>query len=131
MPRDSGSESPFLDFPFGIDGRGRIATTDANDHVRDMILEVLLTSPGERVNRPDFGCGLRELLFGPASEAVVTSTQFLVHGSLQRWLRDVIDVVEIRVLAQEESLIVEVEYVRLADGSAQRERFFFGAGGTA
>ena len=131
MSRDSGSESPFLDFPFGIDGRGRIATTDVNDHVRDMILEVLLTAPGERVNRPDFGCGLRELLFGPANEAVVTSTQFLVHGSLQRWLRDVIDVVDIRVLAQEESLIVEVEYVRLADGSAQRERFFFGAGGTA
>ena len=131
MPRDATSESPYFDFPFGIDGRGRIATTGADDHVRDMILQVLLTSPGERVNRPDFGCGLRELLFGPASEAVVTSTEFLVHGALQRWLRDLIDVTDIRVLSQQESLIVEVEYIRLADGSAQRERFFFGAGGTA
>jgi hypothetical protein len=131
VPRDAASESPFLDFPFGVDGRGRVATTGVDDHVRDMILEVLLTSPGERVNRPDFGCGLRELLFGPASEAVLASTQFLVHGSLQRWLRDVVDIVAVRVIGQEESLIIEVDYVRLADGQAQRERFFFGAGGSA
>src|SRR5687767_6649700 len=131
MSRDAASESPYLDFPFGIDGRGRIATTGPDDHVRDMILEILLTSPGERVNRPDFGCGLRDLLFGPANDAVAASTQFLVHGALQRWLRDVVDIVEVRALGEDAHLIVEVEYVRLADGSAQRERFFFGAGGIA
>ena len=52
-----------LDHPFHIDGRGGVATTDANDHVRGMIYQALFTNPGERVNRPDFGCGLLQLVF--------------------------------------------------------------------
>ena len=76
----------FLDFPFHVDGRGRSAETAEDDHIRDMIFQVLFTNPGERVNRPDFGCGVKQLVFMPNSDALATATQFLVQGSLQRWL---------------------------------------------
>ena len=79
-----------LDFPFRLDSRGRAAETDTDDHIRDLIVQVLFTNPGERVNRPDFGCGLLQLVFMPNSDALATATQFTVQGALQRWLDDLI-----------------------------------------
>jgi len=71
---------PDIDYPYHFDSRGRTATADYADHVRDLIEQVLFTSPGERVNRPNFGCGLRQLIFAPASDELATATQFLVQG---------------------------------------------------
>jgi phage baseplate assembly protein W len=118
----------FLDHPFHFDGTGRTATTDVDDHVRDMIFQVLFTNPGERVNRPDFGCGLGQLIFMPNSSALATATQFLVHGSLQRWLADVIQVERVVVSAQEERLVVDVAYVRLDTGQRLEDQFSLPAG---
>src|SRR5574337_527162 len=101
---------PFLDFPFRIDGSGRAGTTDEDDHIRDMIYQVLFTSPGERVNRPDFGCGLKNLLFMPNSDALATATQVLVKGSLQKWLENEIQVEKVEARAEEERLSVTVVY---------------------
>jgi uncharacterized protein len=112
-----------LDFPFAFDVRGRAATTGTDDHVRDMIHQVLFTNPGERVNRPDFGCGLLQLVFMPNSDVLATATQFTVLAALQRWLADVVDVEEVRVLNEEEELHVDVVYTRLDDGSRREERF--------
>ncbi len=114
----------FIDYPFRFDGRGRTATTGADDHIRDMIFQVLFTYPGERVNRPDFGSGLRQLVFMPNSDALTTATQFLVLGSLQRWLAGVIKVHRLEVTNQEGNLIVDVAYTRLSDGGLRQERFF-------
>jgi uncharacterized protein len=115
--------SEHLDFPFAFDVRGRAATTRTDDHVRDMIHQVLFTNPGERVNRPDFGCGLLQLVFMPNSDVLATATQFTVLAALQRWLADVVDVEEVRVLNEEEELHVDVVYTRLDDGSRREERF--------
>jgi uncharacterized protein len=115
--------SEHLDFPFAFDVRGRAATTGTDDHVRDMIHQVLFTNPGERVNRPDFGCGLLQLVFMPNSDVLATATQFTVLAALQRWLADVVDVEEVRVLNEEEELHVDVVYTRLDDGSRREERF--------
>ena len=82
----------YLDYPFHTDGRGRTAETDEDDHIRDLIHQVLFTNPGERVNRPDFGCGLKQLVFMPNSDVLATATQMLVQGALQRWLESVIQV---------------------------------------
>lgn len=101
-----------LDFPFRIDGRGRAATTGADDHVRDMIWQVLFTNPGERVNRPDFGCGLKALLFMPNSDVLAATTQTLVKGALQKWLEREIQVETVEVVADDASLEVTVVYVR-------------------
>ena len=120
---------PILDHPFHFDGTGRTATTDTDDHVRDMIFQVLFTNPGERVNRPDFGCGLGQLVFMPNSGALATASQFLVQGSLQRWLSDVIQVERVQVTAEDERLIVDVAYVRLDSGRRLQDRFDLPVGG--
>ena len=79
-----------LDFPYRIDGRGRTAGTGADDHLRDLIEQVLFTSPGERVMRPDFGCGLAQLVFEPNSVTLAATTQMLVQSSLQQHLSHLI-----------------------------------------
>ena len=119
----------FLDHPFHFDAKGRTATTEVDDHVRDMIFQVLFTSPGERVNRPDFGCGLLQLVFAPNSDALATATQFMVQGSLQRWLADVIQVERVLVSSEEERLVVDVAYVRLDNGQRRQDRFTSPTGG--
>jgi phage baseplate assembly protein W len=72
-------------FPFGFNGRGRTAEADGDAHLRQLIEQVLFTYPGERVNRPDFGSGLMQLVFAPSGEELATAAQFLVQGALQRW----------------------------------------------
>jgi len=113
----------FLDFPFHIDGRGRAAETVEDDHIRDMIFQVLFTTPGERVNRPDFGCGLKQLVFMPNSDALAAATQFLVQGSLQRWLETVIQVESVTVEPVDSELRVTVVYSKRSGGSIRRDVF--------
>jgi phage baseplate assembly protein W len=115
--------NPYFDFPLSIDGRGRTATTGLDDHVRDMIHQVLFTSPGERVNRPDFGCGLKALLFLPNSDALAAATQTLVKASLQKWLELEIQVEDVQVRAEDSMLIVTVVYVRRDSGERRTDRF--------
>ncbi len=107
----------YLDFPFHLDGRGRVATTGVDDHVRDMIKQVLFTDPGERVNRPDFGCGLKSLLFMPNSDVLAAATQTLVKSSLQRWLELEIQVEQVEITTDDSRLEVTVVYTRREDGS--------------
>jgi phage baseplate assembly protein W len=107
-----------IDFPFHFDARGHTATTDYADHVRDMIEQLLFTRPGERVNRPDFGCGLLDLVFEPNSPELAATLQVSAEGALQRWLGDVITVDDLTVDAQESTLRVELRYVLLATGES-------------
>lgn len=113
----------YLDHPFHFDGKGRTATTDVDDHVRDMINQVLFTNPGERVNRPDFGCGLMQLVFMPNSDLLATATQFLVQGALQHWLADIIQVERLQIACEDERLIVDIVYMRLDNGQRVQDRF--------
>jgi hypothetical protein len=100
-----------IDYPFHIDGHGRTATTDDDDHIRDMIEQFLFTDPGERVNRPDFGGGLRKLVFAPNSPELATALQFTIQAGLQRWLADLIDVKKLNVTSEEAELRIEIVYV--------------------
>jgi phage baseplate assembly protein W len=99
-----------LAFPFHLTRRGREAHATPEGHVRDMIEQVLFTSPGERVNRPDFGCGLMRMTFTTGNEAIDTATQSLVMGSLQQWLGHVIQVEEVQVSTQDDAMRVTVRY---------------------
>jgi uncharacterized protein len=111
-------------FPFRIDASSRQGAQSLYPaHVNQMIRQVLLTSPGERANLPEFGCGLRQLLFAPHSEALDATTQILVLQALTDWLGEVIDVRDVTVLAPEETgdeaqLSIRIEYVLLATGKA-------------
>ncbi len=99
-----------IDFPYRIARNGRTASTDTDDHIRDMIEQVLFTAPGERVNRPTFGCGLLQLVFAPNSPELAATTQYLMQGSLQQWLGDVILVNAVNVESADSTLRVQVDY---------------------
>jgi uncharacterized protein len=109
-------EPQSLDYPFSVAGDGRATLTLGDDHVRDMIEQVLFTAPGERVMLPDFGCGLLTLTFEPNSELLAAATELLVRSSLQSWLGDVIDVATVEVSAEDSTLAIVVQYTRLVDG---------------
>jgi phage baseplate assembly protein W len=100
-------------YPFAIDaGLGRLAQeTDYAAHVEQLILQVLFTNPGERVNRPDFGCGLRRMVFAPNSDVTASLTQVTIYEALERWLGTLIDVQNIGVQAVEEVLEVRISYL--------------------
>lgn len=102
-----------IHYPFTIDaGVGRLAEeTDYAAHVEQMIKQVLFTNPGERINRPDFGCGLRRMVFAPNSEVTASLTQVMVFQALETWLGNLINVDEVRVKAIEEVLEVRIVYV--------------------
>jgi phage baseplate assembly protein W len=104
-------------FPFRIDASSRqAAQTPYEAHVEQMIRQVLLTSPGERADLPDFGCGLRQLIFAPHSDALDATTQIIVLQALNKWLADQITVQKVNVLSPDETgdaaqLLVQIEYL--------------------
>ena len=112
-----------IDYPFHLDRRGRTADTDEDAHIRDLIEQVLFTVPGERVNRPDFGSGLMQLVFAPSSDEVATATQFLVQGALQQWLGDLIQVEAAEVESEDATLRVTVRYTIRRDQQSQVATF--------
>jgi len=112
-----------IDFPYHFEGRGRTAATDDDDHIRDMIEQLLFTNPGERVNRPDFGSGLLQMVFAPNSPELAAALQFTAQAALQRYLGDVIDLQSLEVTAQDASLNVVVKYVVRRTGGARTENF--------
>jgi phage baseplate assembly protein W len=118
-----------VDFPFHFDGSGRTASADDDKHIRDLIEQVLFTSPGERVNRPTFGCGLQRLVFAPNSDELAAATQFLVQGALQQWLGDLIQVDEVQVESEDSQLRVVVQYVVLRSQQQQTAQFARGGAG--
>ena len=99
-----------INYPWQIDGRGRVANSSEDIHIRQMIEQVLFTIPGERVNRPEFGCGLQQLIFEPNSDELAATTQFLVQGSLERWLGEVIEVEDVRIENDAARLVVTIAY---------------------
>ncbi len=99
-----------IDFPFRLDNRGRTAETGDDDHIQDLIEQVLFTNPGERVNRPDFGSGLMQLVFAPNSPELAATLQFTLQAALQRWLGDLIQVNGVTVQSRDSTLQVNVEY---------------------
>lgn len=112
-----------IDFPFHFDARGQTARADADDHIRDMIEQVLFTNPGERVNRPDFGSGLLQMVFAPNSPEIAAAVQFTVQASLQQWLGDVISIQALEVASEDSTLRVELNYIVLRTSEQRAEVF--------
>lgn len=112
-----------IDHPFHLDPSGRTATADRDSHVRELIEQLLFTNPGERVNRPTFGTGLLQVVFGPTSDELATATQFLVQGALQQWLGDVILVESVDVSSADSTLSVTVQYVVRQDDTRSTATF--------
>jgi len=114
---------PDLDFPYRFSGLGRTATTDRDDHIRDLIQQVLFTAPGERVMRPDFGAGLLSLVFEPNSTTLAAATQMLVQSALQLNLSHLIAVHSVDVRNDDAALRVDVTYSVLLDRTTHSASF--------
>jgi phage baseplate assembly protein W len=112
-----------LAFPYALDESGRTAQAGFNDHVRQLIKQVLFTSPGERVMRPNFGCGLLRLVFAPNSDTLATATQFLVKSNLQQWLSGIADIQRVDVSTDDAQLIVQVDYIVLRTRESRSDVF--------
>lgn len=112
-----------VDFPLHFDGRGQTATTGYDEHVRDMIEQLLLTNVGERVNRPTFGGGVLGLLFAPGSPELAAAVELGLRAAVQQWLGDVVDVIGLDVTSEDSRLIVAVEYTVRRTGERRRDVF--------
>ena len=100
-------------YPFAIDtGFGQLATEDDfAEHVEQLIKQVLLTNPGERINRPDFGCGIRRMLFAPNSQESASLAQVTIFQALEKWLGSLISVNKVEVAAENELLKIHITYL--------------------
>ena len=117
-----------IDFQFHFDSRGRTASNSDDDHIRDMIEQLLFTSPGERVNRPDFGSGLLQLVFAPNSPELAATLQFTMQAALQQWLGDVIEVQSLEVTSEDAQLRVTAQYRVRRSGERRTAEFTRGGG---
>ena len=117
-----------LDYPYHFDGRRRTADTTEDEHVRDLIEQVLFTAPGERVNRPTFGSGVLQLIFAPNGDALASATQLTVQGALQQWLGDVIQVEAVEIENDDATLRVKVQYVVRRTQQRRQAQFTRGGG---
>ncbi|MEO8576157.1 MAG: GPW/gp25 family protein [Gemmatimonadales bacterium] len=112
-----------LDYPFHFDASGRTATTSDADHVRDMLEQLLFTNPGERVNRPDFGSGLLQLVFGPNTPELAAALQFTVQAAVETWLGDIVQIQSLQITSEDASLRIYMEYIIINTGEHRTETF--------
>lgn len=113
----------YLQRPLSIDGRGRLQLTNRAGWVRGLIEEVLFTSPGERVNRPDFGSGLKQLIFSPGGTETAIALEGMVEAALQRWVGEYIHLEGLKVEADNATLRVTVQYILRQTGERTRAEF--------
>lgn len=112
-------------FPFAVNEVGRISATGGDEAIKGKIIQVLFTAPGERVNLPDFGCGLFNLVFEPNNTILASAMEFTVGQALTRWLGDEILVNGVNVISFEETVTIEVAYIKREDLSKQAVRIHF------
>jgi phage baseplate assembly protein W len=112
-----------IDHPFHVGTLGAVATTTDDDHLRDMLEQLLLTSPGERVNRPDFGCGLLRQVFEPNNPELAAAVQYTIMATIQRWLGDLIEPQSVEVVSEDATLGVTVRFAVRQTGERREEIF--------
>ena len=112
-----------LEFPFQFDGRGRTAEANTDDHIRQMLEQLIFTNPGERVNRPDFGSGILQLVFAPNSPELAATLQFTMQAAIQRWLSDVLELRSLEVQSVDSTLTIDINYLVRRTNESQSVRF--------
>lgn len=117
-----------LDFPFHFDQRGRTAQRFSdeagnNAHIRNLIEQFLFTETGERVNRPDFGSGLLQLVFAPNSPELAATLRFTLQAGLQRWLGDLLEIQGLEVTSEDSTLRLHLQYRVLRTGEVRQDTF--------
>jgi phage baseplate assembly protein W len=109
----------YLSFPFRLTPEGSVATADTSEHIRQRVEQLLFTAPGERVMLPEFGSGVRDLVFAPNSPVLAAATEFTIARALQTFLPEVM-INAVDVASEDETLRITVVYTRTA--TLQEER---------
>ena len=112
-----------VSFPYRLGTDGRTASTDQAAYVRDLIEQVLFTSPGERVNRPDFGSGVMQLIFAPNSDALAGATQATIQAALMKWVGELIELRGVEVEAVDATLSITISYALRSTGEVRVDQF--------
>jgi phage baseplate assembly protein W len=119
------TEKMAFGFPFAVDESGSINASGGDEAIRSKIIQVLFTAPGERVNLPEFGCGLFNLVFEPNDAILAAAMEFAVGQALTRWLGDDISVDGVEVESADETVTIEIVYTKKEDLSKQATRIQF------
>jgi uncharacterized protein len=98
-------------FPFQIDHLGRTKVTDLGEHIRQLVEQILFTAPGERVNRPSFGCHLTELIFAPKSQELLAEETNIIRSSLTKYLSDLMTIDDVTISSENSALTITVTYI--------------------
>lgn len=109
-----------INLSLSFNEQGNTSLASEVKHIRDLIEQILFTSPGERVNRPTFGCGLSQMVFEPNSTELAATTQYLIQGALNQWLGELIEVRQAEVRAEENSLVVNIVYKHIRSQQIQQ-----------
>lgn len=115
--------SSHIAYPYHIDGQGRAATAAQAGHIYQLIEQLLFTSPGERVNRPDFGTGVMQLVFAPNSPELAAATEFMIQSAIQQYLGDVVKPESVTVTSRDATLTINVQYIILKTQQRQTAQF--------
>lgn len=112
-----------IDYPFRFNSLGRTAISSKEDHIRDMIEEFIFTSPGERVNRPNFGSGIKQMVFAQNSPELATALQYTIQAGLHQYLGDLIDIKALQVTSDDSVLNVSLRYSIRQTGEQRTDTF--------
>jgi uncharacterized protein len=113
----------FKSFPFNYNIYGHVEDAGIDKHIRDMMEQILFTIPGERVNRPDFGCGVQNMVFGSTLPEVMSVKQTGIQSQLQRYLGHLIKLQEVKVTTEESRVDILIRYIVYADQSEHTKVF--------
>ena len=105
-----------MTFPFQVSDRGVASTSPRARVVRQQLEQLLMTIPGERVNRPDFGCGIQRLVFSGASPEAAAAAEYVIGTSIRRFLRDLVELDAVRVTVDDVTVFVDILYTLLDTG---------------
>jgi phage baseplate assembly protein W len=112
-----------LAVPFQIGSLGAPRTAGRKVAARQQIEQLLFTLPGERVNRPDFGCGVQRLVFSGASDEAAAATEYVIKVALQKFLADILTVDAVQVTVDDVTLSVDILYTLVATGDELADTF--------
>jgi phage baseplate assembly protein W len=106
-----------LEFPFQVSERGVAAAAGRNDVIRQQLEQLLMTMPGERVNRPDFGCGVQRLVFAGASPEAAAAAEYVIATAIRKYMAELIRLDAVRVTVDEAQMFIDILYTLLDSGA--------------
>ncbi len=112
-------------FPFSVNKAGSINASGGDDAIRGQIIQVLFTTPGERVNLPEFGCGLFNLVFEGNNTVLAAAMEFTIGQALARWMNEEIMVEGIEVESRDETISIEIAYTQKQNLKKEAVRIHF------